>query len=63
MLKEYMYENDITQKELARRLGCSAPHLCLILGNKKKPSERIQYKIDQLLKSHPGKKTRTKNED
>ena len=63
MLKEYMYENNITQRELAKKLGCSAPHINLILSGKKKVSDRLQYKIDKLLPSHGTQNTEPKNNE
>ncbi|WP_411844551.1 helix-turn-helix domain-containing protein [Schinkia azotoformans] len=41
--------SNITQKELAEKLNVSQAYLSMIENGKRKPSEQIQQKIDEIF--------------
>ncbi len=53
-LKIYLFENDIEQKALAKKLYVHESTMSRIINNIQKPSERLLYKINKLLKSTQG---------
>lgn len=48
-LKEYMFEHDLKITDLAVLLGYNYTLMTGVVSGKKKPSERLQYKINKLL--------------
>jgi transcriptional regulator with XRE-family HTH domain len=53
-IKEYMFENDVRQNELAKELSIQPAYLSKILTGKQQPSERLLWKIDKYLDCHTG---------
>lgn len=48
-LKKYMFENNLTQKELSQQLNIDRSHLSKIFNNHYSISSRTRYKIEKVL--------------
>jgi transcriptional regulator with XRE-family HTH domain len=55
-MKNYIFKNNLTQIQLAQALGISRNYLSKMLTGNVKPSERVIYKMTELLKSEPTQK-------
>jgi transcriptional regulator with XRE-family HTH domain len=52
-LKKYRFINDISQKELSKKIGISQNHLSQIENNVRSPSISVMLKISKILKTCP----------
>jgi len=50
IIKEYMFEHDLNNGDIAEKLKCSKAYVTKILQNKVSLSERMEYKLNRLLK-------------
>jgi transcriptional regulator with XRE-family HTH domain len=48
-LKQYMFDNDLTQKELAELLQVNQPQISRLFSGTRQPSAKMIKKIEQLL--------------
>lgn len=48
-IKAIRYHYGLSQKELASKLGISAPYLCAIEAGRREVSERVRIKLAQLF--------------
>lgn len=48
-LREYMYKNNLTAKDLSKALGYSYSYFVLIFNSKKEMAERFIWKANDLL--------------
>jgi transcriptional regulator with XRE-family HTH domain len=48
-LKQYMLDNDLTQKELAELLQVNQPQISRLFSGTRQPSAKMIKKIEQLL--------------
>lgn len=53
-LKDYMNNNDITQRELAERLGVSKSTVCKYVTGDREPSTRIKSRYKRCLEYYDG---------
>jgi transcriptional regulator with XRE-family HTH domain len=49
-LKQYMLDNDLTQKELAKLLNVNQPQISRLFSKTRQPSAKMIGKIEELLK-------------
>jgi len=52
-LKKYRLSHNLSQKEMAERLGTSQGYYCLIENNKTKPGLQLIKRISELLDKDP----------
>ena len=48
-LKQYMFDNDLTQRELAELLNVNQPQISRLFSGTRQPSAKMIKKIEQLL--------------
>ena len=53
IIKEYLEEYDINQKELATRLGMSEKHMSNLLNGKSRLTEEVAIKLEPIIKNVP----------
>ena len=49
-LKQYMFDNDLTQRELAELLNVNQPQISRLFSKTRQPSAKMIGKIEELLK-------------
>ena len=49
--KEYIYNNQMTQSDAAKKLECSQEHLNRILHGKKSPSIKLLMKMEEVMQN------------
>lgn len=62
IIKDYVYRNNITLKEFARRIPIGYSYLCNSIRIGKKLSERLRWKINNLIKEETQNKEKNKKE-
>ena len=51
IIRFILFKEDIDQKELALRLGCSRPYVSRIFTGKDKPSKRIAKALNEMYEA------------
>jgi len=53
VIKNYLREYNISQKELAKRTGINEKHLCHILNGESRLTEEVALKFEKVLNKIP----------
>ena len=51
IIRFILFKENIDQKELALRLGCSRPYVSRIFTGKDKPSKRIEKELNEMYEA------------